>query len=453
MKLNLHKNMHMPRIKLKGVFIRSPVISIALILLVVLAVSLAVFLFFNSATPDTITITAGPEGSLFNKTAEKYQKILAKQGIKLIILPSEGSFDNLKKLTDPGIKVDVGFVQGGEAEEIDIDNLVSLGSIAYQPLLIFYRGEPKEELSEFKGQRLDIGKKGSGAHALALNLLKTNGVEPGDETHLLNIAPSEQVQALIDNHVDAVFSTSGSESIETFRQLMNTPGIHLFNFTQADAYTRHLNYLSKIVLPRGCINFAKNIPKEDVTLIGPATELIARKNMHSALIDVLLEAVDEVHSPATLFGKRSEFPVLLENEYRISPDATRYYSTGKSFLYRNFPFWLASLINRLIAAIVPIALILIPGIRLAPVLWRWRWRSRIYRWYKVLFSLEREVFIPSIDAKKREELLNRLDHIENSVNKLRVPAPFGEQLYALRGHISFVRERLLSEKNKIQGNL
>lgn len=446
MKINLYKSIHNSAAKLKELFVRSPVMTVALVLLVVIAIGLAVYLFFSSATPNTITITAGPEDSLFFKNAEKYRRIMAKQGIKLKILQSEGSFDNLKKLTDPKINVDVGFVQGGEAEGFDIDNLVSLGSVAYQPIMIFYRGEIKKELSEFKGQRLVLGKRGSGAHALALTLLKANGVEPGDETPVLNIASADLVQAFIENRIDAVFATGDSASPDIFRQLMKTPGIRLFNFLQADAYTRHVSYLSKIVLPRGSIDLGKNIPEEDVILVGPTTELLARQDMNSALIDVLLEAVDEVHSPATLYRKRGEFPVLLENEYRISPEAARYYSTGKSFLYRNFPFWLACLITRSIAAIVPIILLLIPGIKLIPVLWRWHWRSSIFRWYKALFSLEREAFSPSIDAKKQEELLCRLDHIENTVNKISVPALFGDQLYALRGHISFVRERLLSKK-------
>jgi hypothetical protein len=160
---------------------------------------------------------------------------------------------------------------------------------------------------------------------------------------------------------------------------------------------------------------------------------------------LLLEAAREVHSSAGIFRKSGEFPAPLEREFRISPDASRFYASGKSFLYRNFPFWLASLMNRSIAAIVPIAIILIPGLKIIPIIYRWRMRSRVYRWYRALFALERDTFSPSMDDKKREELLRRLDHIEKTVNKIVVPASFGDLLYALRGHISFVRARLLSE--------
>ncbi len=431
--------------RLNTLFARGLVAYLSAILLIILAVGLGIFLFINSAVPTTIAITTGPDGSVFRTYAEKYKKILAKQGIKLKIIPSDGSTDNLKKLATPKIQVDIGFVQGGEASDFDTSNLVSLGSVSYQPLMIFYRGEPKKLISQFKGKRLDIGQKGSGAHSLALELLKVNGIEPGEGTTLVNTVSGDLVKALTDDSVDAIFMMSDSSSIQVMRKLMYTPGIHLFNFTQADGYTRRISYLSKLEVPRGTFDFGKDIPSENLYLIGPTVEIIARDNLHPALIDLLLEAAREVHSTAGIFRKSGEFPAPLEREFRISSDANRFYASGKSFLYRNFPFWLASLMNRSVAAIVPIAILLIPGLKIIPVIYRWRMRSRIYRWYRVLFALERDAFSPAIDARKKEELLLRLDHIEKTVNKIIVPASFGDLLYALRGHISFVRDRLLSE--------
>ena len=58
-------------------------------------------------------MTTGPEGSVSQVNAERYAKILARNGVKLKILPSQGSLENLKRLTDPKFRVDVGFVQGG----------------------------------------------------------------------------------------------------------------------------------------------------------------------------------------------------------------------------------------------------------------------------------------------------------------------------------------------------
>ena len=352
--------------RIDGLFGRGLVLTMATVLIVGLALSLAVFIFFNTAAPNTLTITSGPAGSSFSRNAEKYQKILAREGVTLKILPSDGSTQNLKRLTDPQSAVDVGFVLGGEVAGTDVSRLMSLGSINYQPMMIFYQGEVRHLLSEFKGARLDIGAEGSGTRLLALALLKANGIEQKGEASFVEVDASDLVAALQEKRIDAVFVMGDSTSSDVLRKLLRMPEVHLFDVTQADAYIRRISYLNKLVLPKGSLDFGKNIPQDDVHLIGPTVELVARDSLHPALSDLLLEAAREVHSGPGLYRKRGEFPVALENEFRISPDATRYYASGKTFLYRTFPFWVASLIARALAVLIPIALLIIPGIKIAP---------------------------------------------------------------------------------------
>lgn len=431
--------------RLNTLFGRGLIVSMGVILLVGLTASIGIFAFMKSAAPNSITIASGPPGSTFQRNAEKYQKILAREGVKLKIVPSEGSSDNFNKLSNPKVAVDVGFVLGGEDNKVGAENLVSLGSVAYQPLMIFYRGEPRKLLSEFQGKRLDIGQDGSGTHALALTLLKANGIKPDDGTQLISAESGESGRALLEGRIDAVFLMSDSTSTDLMRKLLREPGIRLFSFTQADGYVRRINYLNKLEMPMGALDFGKNIPSEDLYLIGPTVELIARDNLHPALSDLLLEAAREVHSPPGLFKKRGEFPAPLEHEFRISPDATRYYASGKSFLYRTFPYWMASLIARLLAVVVPVVLLLIPALKIAPAIYRWRIEARIFPWYRALLEVERDAFKPAVDTRRREELLRHLDHIEHAVNKIIVPASFGDLFYGLRGHISFVRAGLIAQ--------
>src|SRR5271157_1951700 len=125
-------------------------LALTVVLLAGLIVVFAVFWFFHSAPPDTILITSGAPGSSFQANAEKYRVILARKGVKLKILPSQGSLENLQRLDDPKFDVDVGFVQGGITNIPGSNKLVSLGSIAYEPLLVFYRGAaPMDLLSGF----------------------------------------------------------------------------------------------------------------------------------------------------------------------------------------------------------------------------------------------------------------------------------------------------------------
>lgn len=226
------------------------------------------------------------------------------------------------------------------------------------------------------------------------------------------------------------------------RRLLRTPGIHLLDFRQADAYVRRFPFLNKLEMPAGALDFGKNLPTNTVRLIGPTVELLARPDLHPALSDLLLEAAREVHGHSTLLQRRGEFPAPLEHEYPISEDAARYYKSGKTFLYRNLPFWLASLINRILVVVVPIFVVLIPGLRLIPFLYQWRIKLRIYHWYRALLGLERNLYT-ELSPDKLADSLSRLEQIEKGVNGMKLPASFADQFYDLRGHINFVRLRLL----------
>jgi len=399
------------------------------------------FWFVKSSPPSHIIITTGPAGSLFQTNAEKYRVILARSRVKLTILPSHGSMENLQRSDDPRFHVDIGFVQGGVTNGAHLDKLASLGSISYQPLMVFYRGTGMvETLAELDGKRLAIGAEGSGTRLLALTLLAANGIEPGGATALTNLDAGEASNALLKGDVDAVVVMGDSASPQVMRQLLRAPQIQLMNFAQADAYTRRIRYLNKLNLPRGSIDFGKNLPARDVNLIGPTVELIAREDLHPAVCDLLLEAAREVHGKASLMQRRGEFPAPLEHDFPISEEAGRYYKSGKGFLYRHLPFWFASLVNQVLVVIVPAILLLVPAVRLIPTLLKLRVKLRLYRWYRALLQLERELMVDA--PGNREKFLKRLDDIETTVNRMRLPASFADQFYGLRGHISFVRQRL-----------
>ena len=417
-------------------------VTTGIILLVVfVAMSVTCFLLM-SPPPNVITMTAGPKDSIFTMNAEKYAAVLKSKGVKLDILSSEGSLENLKRLSDPAFRVDIGFVQGGVTNSVTTDKLVSLGSISYQPLLVFCRSDkPLTLMSELAGKRLAVGPEGSGTRALALTLLDANGIKPGGSTTLLDLEGKAASKALLEGSIDAAFLMGESASRDVMRTLLRTEGIHLLDFSQADAYTRRITYLNKLVLPRGSIELGKDLPPHDLNLIGPTVEIIARPSLHPALSDLLLEAAREVHGHATVLQRQGEFPAPLEHDFRISEDASRFYKSGKSLLYRWLPFWMASLVNRIIVVFVPMILVVIPGLRIIPKMYRWQVQRRIYRWYGELLVLERSL-LARMEPGKRQELIQRLDQIEQAVNKMKVPSSFADQFYGLRGHINFVRDRL-----------
>ncbi len=437
------KTNHLPPVSaLIETFGFSPLLASVILLLTAAICLVAVIWFVRSAPPRRLTLTSGPPGSSFQQFADSYQKILAAHGVELRILPSKGSLENFQRLQEPDSGVDIGFVQGGVTEGEDFDDLVSLGSVAHQPLWVFYRNPtPITRLSELSGKRLAVGAPGSGTQALAFTLLQSNGIT-GQRTTFLGLDATEAAAGLLEGTVDAVFLMGDSAPAQTLRTLIRSPNVQLYHFVQADAYVRRMAYLSKLELPEGSIDFGANLPPRNIALIGPTVELVARAGLNSALSDLLLDAAQEVHGKASLLQKRGEFPVPVEREIKISEDALRFYKSGKSFLYRTVtPFWLASLLNRILVAFVPVLLVLIPAIRFLPVAYRLRIQLRLYRCYRPLLVLERDAAGP-LTREQGLELLRRLDDIEEMVNELKVPASFADQFYGLRGHIGFVRARL-----------
>ncbi len=421
----------------------SPALATALTLFVTVVGLVALVWVIRSAPPRTIVLLSGPAGSSFQRYADSYQKLLATHGVTLEVIPSDGSLDNLHELQGNDSKADIGFVQSGLAKDTDVSRLVSLGSVAYQPLWLFYRGQTVTRLSELSGLRVAVGATGSGTRALALALLSANGIT-GAPTTFLDLDSEAAANGLLEGKLDAVFLMGDSASRQTLRSLVRGSGIQLFNFSQADAYIRQFDYLTKMRLPEGSIDLGRNLPAQDVVLVGPTVELVARKNLNSALSDLLLDVAQEVHGKAGLLQKRGEFPAAIEHEIAISGDAQRYYKSGKGFLYRTIPsFWIANLLNRLLVVIVPLILVLVPALRLFPVLYRWSIQLRIYRCYRPLLRLERDAFGP-LTPERIEELLSQIAEVEDTVSRVRVPASFASQFYELQGHLAFVRRRLES---------
>jgi TRAP-type uncharacterized transport system substrate-binding protein len=427
--------------------------STVALFLVVLAGAAVVWLWL-SAPPRTVTILTGPPGTSFdryahaiegsNREARTYDAKLAERGVKLQVVSTEGSADNLKRLLASTSDNVVAFVQGGLVGENPPPELVSLGSVAYQPLWVFYRSSNHISLlSELAGKRIGIGEKGTATNSLATTLLQLNGIKGAPST-LVEESADGEAAALVDGRLDALFMMGEAASLQTLRTLLRAPNVQLYSFTQADAYVRRLSYLNKIVLPQGGIDFGQNLPAQDVVLVGPTVELLVHKGFNGALSDIVLDTARAVHGRAGLLARRNEFPSPLPREYPISEDAQRYYKSGLGFTYQLVgSFWLASLINRAVVAILPLALLIIPAIRIFPIAYRWSVQLRIYRHYRPLLRLEHEAESP-LTPQHARDLLARLDEIERDVNKLRVPASFASQFYALREHVHFVRARLKS---------
>jgi TRAP transporter TAXI family solute receptor len=425
---------------------RLPLVLVTLAIAVGLVLAAwLLFHFVRPAPPRVVTLLTGAPGGAYALFAERYREALAREGIELRLLPSSGSVENLRRLkTEPGI--DLGFVQSGIAHEPDSRDLAAVGSMYPEPVWIFYRERrPLTRLTELAGRRVAVGAPGSGTQLLALQLLANTGIAIGDP-RLQAIDEASAAEALLAGRLDAAFLVAAPQA-PAVEKLLSAPGIQLLDLAHAEAYSRRFPHLAPIALPAGAIDLAAPNPPGDRRLLGATAALIARADLHPAIVSLLLHAAREVHSAPGLFQRAGEYPQLPGRDLPVHPAALRYFEYGPPFLQRYLPFWLAVLADRLLIALLPVLALAIPLFRIAPAIYAWRMRSRIYRWYGELKFLEADIQ-QHFDAGRLEAYLEDLERIEELANRRWVPLAFSNELYTLREHIQLVRRELMQRAER-----
>jgi len=429
------------------VSLRDLVVASAPTVVLVLAACVVAYLVVDPAPPHRVVLATGQENSAYEEFGRKYATALAREGIRVEQQHSLGSEENLQRLIDG--KVDIAFVQSGSTSEDQAGRrgLVSLGSLFTEPVWLFVRERAHvKALTQLKGLKVNLGPEGTGVPKLFRQILAANDVEATD----LTVSKLENTPAtveLLEGRIDALVFSSAPEA-PLIQMLLRTPGIRLFDFSQAEAYTRRLPFLTHVVLPRGIVDLGRDIPSQDFHLIAPTATLVARADLHPALIDLLVKAAHDIHGGAGWFQQQGQFPSPRYTEIPVADEAAKYYRDGPPFLQRYMSFWLANLFDRLWVVVVALAALIIPLSKVVPPLYVWRIRSRVYRWYGQLRAVEQTWESARADAREqvRAELLGRLDEIEQHVNHISIPLAYADALYGLRSHINFVRQRVGAEE-------
>ena len=432
----------MNKIRAKFISIRDLLATAWPIVLITAIGFVVAYQFVQPAPPSRMTISTGGETGAYYAYAKRYAELLAANGITLEIKTSAGSQENLERVKKG--EADIAFVQGGIQETLGSDeesNLRSLGSVSYEPVWVFYRNTTRlDKLHQLDGQRIAVGEEGSGIRGLALQLLEANEISPSGK-NLLPVAGLNAAEALQQGQIDAAFIVAAQEA-PVVQVLLRSPGVRVMSFIQADAYSRRFPFLSKIVLPRGVVDLVRDTPPRDTVLLATTANVLVRDNLHPALASLLMQAMAEVHGKSGFFQRAGEFPSYKDRNFNLSGEAERYYKSGPPFLQRYLPFWVAVLVERLIVLVVPIVVLLLPLLKIAPSIYTWRVRSKIFRCYGDLKFMENELR-QSYDRSRHAEYLARLDRIEEDAYARNIPLAFSDLLYTLREHINFVREKLV----------
>ena len=413
-----------------------PIVLISAIGLVV------AYQFVSPEPPRHITIFTGSETGAYYGYAQRYAKLLAARGITLDVRTSAGSEENLSRL-EKG-EGEVAFVQGGTAPPAGDDDgagsLLSLGSVAYEPVWVFYHGTQRiDRLHQLANRRVAVGEDGSGIRGLALQLLEANDISPASP-NLLPIAGLTAAEALQQGQIDAAFIVAAQEA-PVVQVMLRSPGLRVVSLSQAEAYLRRFPFLSKVLLPRGVVDLVRDVPPRDTWLLATTANVVVRSDLHPALVSLLLQAMTEVNGKGGFFQRAGEFPAYRDHTFQLSKDAERYYKSGPPFLQVYLPFWLAVMVERLFVMVLPLLMLSLPLLKFAPAIYSWRVRSKIFRYYGDLKFLENDLR-HHYDPTRHKEYVEHLDRIDEGASLLNIPLAFSDLLYTLREHINLVREEL-----------
>ncbi len=425
--------------------------------LLAVGLSWLVYVLLDPAPPKKVVLATGVEQGAYSAFGRQFAALLKDEGLQVELRYTQGTAENLALLRDPANTVDFAFVQSGSDpllrpnDDASMADLVSLGSLFYEPVWLFYREAAARQrlrspalrtltdLAASGGWKINVGAAGSGIATLSTKLFEANGIDMA-KLQLLRQPQAQSVDTLLAGRSDALVLVSAPESA-LVQALLKAPGIKLFSFEQAQAYSRRFPFMSAVTLPHGVVDLGRDLPRADVQLIAPTATLVTRPSTHPALIQLFLQTAQRVHGGDGWFQRKGDFPNARNNERPLAPEAQRHFQSGPPLLQRYLPFWLANLIDRLWPVLVSILAILIPVTRMLPPLYDFGIRQRIFRWYGQLRALE-TLCDKEASASHRRDWVRELDDIENRVAHISVPLSYADELYALRTHIALVRLKL-----------
>ncbi len=421
--------------------------AVLLYILVVLAIGALLYLLVVSlrlVPPKSVTMAAGSPGSAYYEIALVYKRILAEDGITLNIVETAGSVENRDLLDDPDSEVSIALIQGGIRS--GNPNLNALAAVFPEPLLVFARsnkvstGNPHT----WAGDRLGLGAEGSGTRAVVEQLADLTTAPVLKSTTGTGLSSTQAAEALLASELDLAFFVAPLDA-PYLQALFDNPEIKLISLANAQALASQLQEARWVELYSGAIRYEPAYPKENIPLVTLVTKLVAKDNLHPALVNRLVHAMVRVHGQRGPLVMGHSFPntELLDMEADLY--AAKLLREGFSSLESFLPFWIVAQINRFAILLLPVIFLLLPLFKLLPALLAWRMQSKVYRYYERLHEIDLMLSgklgaMP--DAEERLRLKEELDRIEAGLREESLPLKYRERAYIVTEHVGFIRRKL-----------
>jgi TRAP-type uncharacterized transport system substrate-binding protein len=311
--------------------------------------ALIVWAIISEGPPTKITIEVGPKGGFFDSTAMMIKGRLKEHGVEASIINSEQTSKIISNVNNDQNKIDLGFIAHG-VKSGEYPNVKSLGSIIMDPLFIFQRnGGSAKSPADFQGLKLGVGPPDTGGRIITDIVLNEYAISEDNATYEV-LSLNNMVNALKTGQIDIGFFLQPTNN-KIVEQLSNSGMFSLVSVEHASAIIKKNSFLHHLTINRGAFNLIPELPSSDIQMLGVPVTVIAKKNLHPAIVTVISLALKDEFRGPTLVSNRGAFPSMdYERDLNVDPAADKIYRSGTGyvpFLYRTFNFWIAGVLDEL----------------------------------------------------------------------------------------------------------
>ena len=396
--------------------------------------------------PDSLRMAAGSEGSAYYQIARQYQAILAEDGIQLDIVETAGSLENRNLIDKLESGVDIALIQGGIANQQT--NLNALAAVFPEPLLAFARVDAGLAGNPFswQGKRVALGAEGSGTRAVVEQLAGLTQAPALSERSNSEAFMGGQAAstALLEGKLDLAFFVAPL-SAPYLQALYDAPSIQLLPIDHGHAIANKLHEAHYVDLLDGSVRYQPAYPDVSVPLITLVAKLVARDDLHPALVNRLVRAAKRIHGKHNSLVMSAPFPNTLLLDMPADVYASKLLREGFNPLEKTLPYWVVAQINRFAILLLPIIFLLLPLFKILPALLAWRMQSRVYRYYDRLHEIDMRLSDEGqgpLNEQEREKISKELTDIEVDLRCESLSLKYRENAYNAVQHVHLVRSRL-----------
>jgi TRAP-type uncharacterized transport system substrate-binding protein len=412
-----------------------------LLIIGVILLLIGIIVYINPLPPKQAFLATGQMGSSYQLISEQIDQFFSGKGIDLVLVDTAGLNDGLEKLKDHKSPVNAGFVTSGSANQKDFPNLVSMGSIQYSPIWIFYRGKEvniNNPIDYFGDQRISIGLPNTTTQNIFLRLSQDSKYKNNKPSNFYEYSNTEAAEKLLSGDLDAVFIVDGINS-PSVQKLIKDKNILIYDFIIADAYEKQFPFLNKLVIPKGSLNIEKIVPSRDINLIAPTVMLLVEREMHPVMQWSFILAIKEYgQTRNNFFSKPGFFPRYTDESFELSPIAKRYYDSGIPFLFKYLPLWVASLIDEIWFYVVSLFAVIFPFRKSLSNLREMPSDDFVGNCFQELHELE-YAFRKSSNAQELEKIVEELIILENEISSTWIENSKLGSSYTLRNSVARIK--------------